>query len=101
MLCLFVSMDDSNKKVKLPKAAKEAKIKKETEPKKPRSAAFTVIETDLLLGLIVASDLNTMVTNKMTPYGRLKNWQDIHRAYNAAANVNVCIFDIYYYVLLY
>lgn len=76
----------------MPKAAKGAKVKREPRAKKQRSAPFTPIETDLLLGLIVASDLNTMVTNKTTPYGRLKNWQDIHRAFNAAANVNVCIF---------
>lgn len=78
------------------KVPKAVKVKKEPtmeeKTKRKRSAPFTTHETDLLLNLIVGSDLNTMVTYKITPYGRLKNWQDVHRAFNASADVTVCIF---------
>lgn len=92
---------DKKAKGKVPKAVKRAEKENVSEmekapamekPKKKRSAPFTIHETDLLLNLIVGSDLNTMVTNKLTPYGRLKNWQDVHRAFNASAEVTVCFF---------
>lgn len=62
----------------------------ETEQKKKaRSKYFTTAETDLLLSLLMQSDLLSQTTNKVTPYGRVKSWEDLHRIYNASPNVNV------------
>ena len=53
---------------------------------------YTQFETDLLCDLVLASDINTMVTNKITPYGRMRGWEDITKTYNASENVTVsCI----------
>lgn len=73
---------------KAPKASK-ASNKENVSQKNRRSARFSEAETDLLCNLIVASDVNTSTTNKMTPYGRLKSWEDITRMFNASPNVIV------------
>lgn len=59
--------------------------------KSTRSKRFSQHETDLLCNLIVASGLNSMVTNKLTPYGRLTGWNDIMRVFNASTDVTVSV----------
>lgn len=71
------------------KITKNAKISSPgtSRSSKKRNPRFTQYETDLLLKLIVSSDTNSMVTNKITPYGRLRGWEDITASFNAAPNV--------------
>lgn len=81
-------MDKENNapSAKAPKLPKLKKIKNEENdgPKKPRGKYFTVPETDFLLSLVLASDITSQVTNKITPYGRLRTWEDIERIYNSS-----------------
>lgn len=49
----------------------------EKKCKKARSKYFTVVETDLLLTLVMESDLS------------IRSWEDITRIFNASAGVNV------------
>lgn len=56
---------------------------------KKRSGKFSQLETDLLCSLVIASDLNTNVTNKMTKYGRLTGWNDIATMFNVSPGVTV------------
>lgn len=56
----------------------------EIDSKKKCRSIFNVPETDLLLELVMSSDVLSMTTNKLTPYGRLRNWEDIANAYNAS-----------------
>lgn len=67
---------------------------KENEKKKSRSTFFTEEETDLLLSLLMASELLSQATNKITPNGRIKSWQDLHRIFNSSPGVHVsfCVF---------
>lgn len=59
-----------------------------------RSARFTQLETNLLCSLVIDSDLNTNVTNKLTKYGRLAGWDDIARVFNASPDVSVGFISI-------
>lgn len=87
-------MNAKIQKGKKEKPKKEAKKEKENE-KATRSKRFTQSETDLLCDLVLASDINTMVTNKITPYGRLRGWDDICRSFNASANVTVSCTSVF------
>lgn len=94
-------MSDKKSKCGAAKRGKAAKTPKgEPTPtenernKKARSVYFTTAETDLLLSLLMQSDILSQATNKVTPYGRLKSWGDLHRVYNASPNVNVCFCPI-------
>lgn len=82
------------------KIAKGQKVPpKEKKEKSTRAKRYTQFETDLLCDLVLASDINTMVTNKITPYGRMRGWEDIARIFNATPDVTVsclsfiCVFS--------
>lgn len=84
-----------------PKEKKEKSIPpKEKKEKSTRSKRYSQGETDLLCDLVLASDINTMVTNKITPYGRMRGWEDIARVFNASPDVTVsfkfciCVFSL-------
>lgn len=66
------------------------------EKKKIRGILFTEEETDLLLTLLLSSDLLSQGTNKMTPYGRIETWQNIHRIFNASPGftTHTCVFSL-------
>lgn len=78
---------------KIPKVKKE-KVKGKENEKSTRSKRFSQVETDLLCDLVLSSDINTMVTNKITPYGRLRGWDDVARSFNASAHVTVSYFCV-------
>lgn len=76
----------ASKKLKLPKIGgkENAENSEETKLTKKRGKYFSSPETDLLLELVMQSDLCSQVTNKITPYGRLRTWEDIEKVYNAS-----------------
>lgn len=77
----------SNRKIK--KGVKETVEEKvaKSSSKQTRSKRFSQIETDLLCRLVLSSDINSMVTNKMTVHGRLSDWEDIARVFNSSPGV--------------
>lgn len=62
----------------------------ENEPKK-RGKRFSQMETDLLLNLVMNSNVNSMETNRMTTKGRSMGWDAITTSFNASPGVVVSV----------
>ncbi|XP_055839396.1 uncharacterized protein LOC129907303 isoform X2 [Episyrphus balteatus] len=61
--------------------------KEATDMRRKRSKKFSQLETDLLLSLVLSSNVNSMETNRMTTKGRSVGWETICVTFNASPGV--------------